>query len=803
MEARDAILGARSTASLLAAYRPLPGVSDELLDPAGSIRPAWRQFLAHLGGIPSAELAARFARGDQYLRDAGVFFRQYGDSDSTERAWPLSHVPVLIEEREWDRIAAGLIQRADLLEAVVADLYGANRLVTTGQLPAGLIARSREWLRPLVGIQPRSGHYLHFLAFELGRGPDGTWWVLGDRTQAPSGAGFALENRMATARAFSDLYAEAHVHRLAGFFRTFRDSMQTLCGDRDNRVAILTPGPLNDTYFEHAYIARYLGFMLLEGEDLTVEQGQVMVRTVSGLKPVAVLWRRLDAAFADPLELDSGSRLGTPGLVGAVRRGNVTLVNALGSGVLETRALLAFMPRIAKALRGEALTLPNIATWWCGQEAERAHVRENADRMMIGSALSTRLPFDIDESSTTLGHRFSGRGRDQVDAWLESEGAELVGQEAVTLSTTPAFVDGQLVPRPMSLRAFLVRTDRGWEVMPGGFARIGRTADPTAIAMQRGGSAADVWIVSDQPVESVSMLPEAVGGAYARMKQGTLPSRAADNLYWLGRYIERAEGLMRLLRAHHARLAETADPEAPLIAHLDLHLKNLGITPSEGVPRGLLDTLNAAIGSAGNVRDRFSTDGWLALNDLARTARRMDGTVQPGDDSARAMGVLLRKITGFSGLVHENMYRFTGWRFLSIGRSLERSQAMSGLLAWLGDPAAPEGALDLAVEIGDSVMSHRRRYAISTTRETVIDLLALDAMNPRAVLYQLTELRDQIAYLPAAEVNGQLSKLSREMLRVHTALAVQLPDTLDSETLLTIRAQLAGLSDLLAETYLR
>ncbi len=433
--------GEQAEARLLANYRPPPGVADELLDPQGEIRPVWRQFVSHIARLSPDELASRFARGDQYLRDAGVFFRQYGADGPSERAWPLAHIPVLLEEDEAARIAQGLIQRADLLEAVLADLYGPNRLVAEGHLPARLIAGSREWLRPLVGLTPRGGHFLHFIAFEIGRGPDGTWWVLGDRTQAPSGAGFALENRVATARIYADLYAEANVHRLAGFFRTFRDALQGLSHAPDSRVAILTPGPLNDTYYEHAYITRYLGFMLLEGEDITVENGRVMVRTVAGLRPVSVLWRRLDAAFADPLELDATSRLGTPGLVGAVRQGSVTLVNALGSGILETRALLAFLPRIARALTGEPLILPNIATWWCGQKAERDHVRANKDRMMIGPALSTRLPFEPDDT-TVLGARFRDKARASFDSWLETDGADLVGQEAVMLSTTPAYENG-------------------------------------------------------------------------------------------------------------------------------------------------------------------------------------------------------------------------------------------------------------------------------------------------------------------------------------------------------------------------
>ncbi len=793
--------GEDAVARLLGSYRPPAGVADELLDPQGRLRPVWRPFVGHLARLSPEELTRRFARGDQYLRDAGVFFRQYDSTGTTERAWPLAHIPVLIEAEEAERVARGLVQRADLLEALVADLYGPNRLVAEGHLPARLIAGSREWLRPLVGVKPRGGHYLHFIAFEIGRGPDGSWWVLGDRTQAPSGAGFALENRVATSRVFSDLYAETHVYRLAGFFRTFRNALQGLSHDPGARVAILTPGPLNDTYFEHAYIARYLGFTLLEGEDLTVENGRVMVRTVAGLRPVSVLWRRLDAAFADPLELDASSRLGTPGLVGALRDGSVTLVNALGSGILETRALMAFMPRIARALLGTSLILPNIATWWCGQATERAHVRANKDRMMIGPALSTKLPFE-DDDITVLGGQFRDKARASFDAWLEADGATLVGQEAVMLSTTPAYVDGVLVPRPMSLRVFLARTPDGWEVMQGGFARIGTALDPTAIAMQRGGTAADVWVVSPRPVETVTMLPSAVA-PYARVRPGVLPSRAGDNLLWLGRYVERAEGAMRLMRAYHIRLAETADPEAPLLAYFAEYLETIGIDPSEGIPPALNRLLGSAIGSAGNVRDRFSVDGWMALNDLAKTAGRMSERVTPGDDAARAMSVLLRKITGFSGLVHENMYRFTGWRFLSIGRSMERAMAMSGALAWLADAEAPDGALDLAVEIGDSVMSHRRRYAVATSRETVVDLMALDTMNPRSVLYHLGEIQTHVGFLPDAEVNGQPSPLARAMLQIHTALAVRTPETVDAAALRGLIGEIEGLSNLISETYLR
>lgn len=788
-----------AVARLLAGYRPLPGVSDELLDAAGKVRPAWRAFIDHIARMTPEEISHRVEQGDQYLRDAGVFFRQYG-ADQTERAWPLSHMPVIVHESEWSTITSGLIQRAELLESIVADLYGSQRLVMEGYLPASLVATSPEWLRPLVGVRPRSGQYLHFIAFEIARGPDGQWWVLGDRVQAPSGAGFALENRVATTRVFPDHYARANIHRLAGFFRAFRDTMNDLRGDTESRVGILTPGRLNDTYFEHAYIARYLGFALLEGEDLTVEDGQVMVRTIAGLEPVSVLWRRIDAAFADPLELNEQSKLGVPGLVEAVRRGQMAVVNALGSGILETRALLAFMPRIAQALLGEPLKLPNIATWWCGQESERAHVLANAERMMIGEALSTRMLFDS-EDNTSLGSALAGR-EESVAALLARRGAMLVGQEAVTLSTTPAMVDGVLTPRPMSLRVFLARTSRGWRAMPGGYARIGRSQEATAIAMQRGGSVADVWVLSDKPVRNETLLPSPAA-PYRRARQGELPSRAADNLFWMGRYVERAEGMIRMLRAWHVRLAEAGREDTQLLAHASAYPGFFGADPVKEAPRSLLQAISAATASASQVRDRFSVDGWTALNDLAASAQIELANVAPGHDAARALGQLLHQITGFSGLVNDNMYRFAGWRFLSIGRSLERASNMTQALMWFADDAAPEGALDMVVEVGDSVLTHRRLFAVATSRATVIDLLACDANNPRSVLYQLQEMKEQVSYLPGAVERGEMSELSRTILKLHAEIAVAAPESFAADRLAEIQLELWRLSEVLTKTYLR
>ncbi len=770
-----------------------------MIDPAGNIRPGWSQLLAGFDELGPDGLAARFERADQYLRDAGVFYRKYDGAEGKERAWPLAHVPLIIDESDWLLITHGLTQRADLLERLLADIYGANTLVARGLLPPELIARNPEFLRPVVGLRPASGHFLHFCAFELGRGPDGNWWVLGDRTQAPSGAGFALENRVATTRALSDIYSQMHVHRLAGFFRDFRDTLNGDARRNDGRVAILTPGQHNETYFEHAYIARYLGFMLLEGEDLVVENGQVMVRTVSGLKPVSVLWRRLDASFIDPLELRVDSRIGTPGMVEALRNGSISMINALGSGILETRALAAFMPLLSHALLGQDLELPSIATWWCGQERERDHVLENFDQMMIGPAFSTSLPID-DHESTSLGRTLAEGPRAALIKRLRENGNAFVGQEPVRLSTAPVYVGGRLEPRPITLRVYAARTSRGWSIMPGGFARVGFTLDTTAIAMQRGGQAADVWVISSKPVERVTLLPQE-GEKLVRNSAGSLPSRAADNLIWLGRYAERCEAQVRILRAYNARLAELSNSALPILEDTRTYLSMIEVDATQALPQGLLLAIDSAVHSAGQIRDRFSPDGWLALTDLRKTARNFAARVQAGDDATRAMTVLLRKLAGFSGLVLENMYRFAGWRFLEIGRRLERAIQIAGITRWLTRKDAPDGALDMLIEIGDSVMTHRRRYNVAAGPNSYIDLLVLDPLNPRSVLFQITELREQIERLPGGIEDGQLSTAAKAILALQTQLRTAEPEDMTTERLGVLGNGIGALAGLIADAY--
>ncbi len=793
--------GGSPVPELLRGYRRLDGAADELFDEDGQMRAVWRGFIDHLSGLDKAGLDARFLRGNQYLRDAGVFYRKYGENSAAERDWPLSPIPVMIAEADWSRIATGLSQRADLLEQVVADLYGPNKLVRDGYLPASLVAQNPGWLRPQVGIRPPGGHFLNFIAFEVGRGPSGQWWVLRDRTDAPSGAGFALENRVATSRVFPNFYSAAHVHRLAGFFRDFRATLLGMRRDCSEPVGLLTPGQMNDGYFEHAYLARYLGLLLVEGEDLAVVGGTLQVRTVEGLRPISVLWRRMDAEFCDPLELNETSALGTAGLLGAVREGALSTVNALGAGVLESRALMAFLPKIAHVLTGGPLALPNVATWWCGAATERDVVFSRRKQMVLRRAMAGRWPHDrtplprIDDP--------------KLDTILAAQGAGLVGQERMTLSTAPYWQQDALVPRPMSLRVFLARTASGWQVLPGGYARIATAHDPDAsddklLAMQAGGSVSDVWVVSPTPVPKPTLLSTnrtQSAGQY----DTALPSRAADNLFWLGRYIERAETAMRVFRAYFGLRATGLAESASLAQLIQTDLLFSATSDAQTMAAQFEAPLDGAVLCAKRIRDRFSVDGILALKELSMTARGFSNADIPYEETADKVGTLLRQISGFAGLVHENMYHSTGWRFLSLGTSLERAVGMATVLARLLCEDAPEGSDDLALELGDSFMSHRARYTNPPSPASLIDLLALDNRNPRSIHYQLKRLQTHIDALPlpAEHIGEGPHIVAAQAAQLLHLLGAQSANELGPEGLLKLRKQIWNLSDALSKACLK
>ncbi|KQT47622.1 hypothetical protein ASG43_10115 [Aureimonas sp. Leaf454] len=763
-----------------------------MLDEAGALRPHYRPLIEALAAMAPAERAARFRSSRQYLREAGVFYRVYGTgATEDDRGWPLAHPALVIDSTEWTALEAGLVQRASFLEKLGGDLYGTRALIAKGRLPAALVGRNPEFLRPL-GRQGLTGKPLiRFIAVDLGRGPDGRWWVLGDRTQAPSGAGFALENRVATSRAFPEIAASLKVQRLAGFFGKFRDSLFALNGrGAQPRIGLLTPGPANETYFEHAYLARYLGFLLLEGGDLVVHGSSIEVRTVDGFKPLRVLWRRLDADFADPLELFPKSYIGTPGLVRAVRSGEVEIVNALGSGILETRALMAFQPSLAEALIGGGLTLPTIATWWGGDAAAAAHLKAEAERLSLDRA----FPQGASARGPVL------QSQDELRQSLDLDALGVVGQEVAALSTAPVFVGDRLEARPVALRVFLARDEDGWHVMPGGFARVADATRATAVSMQAGGRSIDVWVSSETEAKPVTLLgpPQA---RFMRRVPGALPARAADNLYWLGRYAERAEVATRLLRLYAAR-ASLARPGL-LETEVKTLLATLGVDVAAPKPAaGLLTLVKGAFDIASRIRDRFSPDGWRVLGEIVELlSESLASEAEDDADLSDVTSAVLTRLAGFTGLVRENMYQFAGWRFLACGRSIERGRATAGVASRILGTDAPEGALEALLEFVDSRVTYRRRYSVTLSPQTVLDLSVLDPLNPRSVAFQVNTLKETIGQLPGVQPGASLDQLSRRVARLQVRLATAGPVEVDQAFLDRIAGDLGEISDLLTQRY--
>ena len=812
---RDRSSARDDVGALLAGYRPLPGIFDEMVDRHGRVRAHWQPLLATLAALGGDEIGRRFAAADRHLHDSGVFYRVYEDAAGVERPWPLSHVPLLIAASEWQALEAGLIERAELLEAVLADAYGPARLVREGRLPAAVVAGNPEFLRPLVGVAPRGGTLLRFCAVDVGRSPDGDWWVLGDRTQAPSGAGYALENRLALSRAMPDLYRELKVQRLAPFFQAVQASLSALNRQEGSRICVLTPGPMNETYFEHAYLARYLGFLLVEGEDLAVRDDGVFIRTVSGLQRTEVLVRRLDADFADPLELNARSRLGVPGLVQAVRDGTVVIANALGSGVVEARAMLSFLPALAPVVLGRDLALPNVATWWLGQPQVRDEIISHLDQMVIASAFLGELP-GYGDRREVLGAALDPAERAQVVDRIAHRGVDFVAKEAVTLSTTPVWRDGRLEPRPFTLRLFLARGNDGWRVMPGGFVRVADDVDARAVSLQRGGSTADAWVLSDKPVAETTLLPAPDRISISRAT-GALPSRAAANLFWVARYVERAEATLRVVRALVNRASDSDEAATRVLARIAALLGAWEAVPTElpnvrpvlvaaavlqrhDLPGALPYIVGAAQSAASVIRDRFSPDAWLALTDLCELINTP--IEQPPTESAifERINAALRIIASFSGLAQENMSQLAGWRFLELGRRIERAVATCRFVRQFAfDPL--DGALDVLLELADSQITYRLRYVMVAAPVPVIDLVVLDPNNPRSLAYQLARIETHLAALPQRADDGRLSPPEQIATALATRFRTVEAATLDVEMFLGAEAALMRLADVIASTY--
>ena len=740
---------------------------DEMVDGKGGLRPHWRQILGAFTAFGERGIADRMERLDQAFEEEGVSSLLPGSAH--DHAWRCDPVPLPIAAAEFARLEEGLAQRARLMEAVLQDIYGAQDLLAEGLLPPALVQSNPAFLRacqvlPSSGSAPRFP-LLHQYAVDLLRGPDGQWRVLADRTAGASGVAYARENRRILGRVMPEAFRPVQVRGLRPFFDTWQDSLQRLAPPGRSHhpaVALLTPGPNHPGWFEHMYLSRELSCVLVEGGDLTVRDGLLYLKTLRGLQPLDVLMRRVDGRLIDPLELEVHGGIGVTGLLDAVRHGNVRILNDPGSGMVEAPALAAFLPQLAMRLLGERLELPSVPTMWLGQARARELVEREPARWLIRPATDGLTPAILPGELPEIDRRelLEKIGRRPWDyaasAWIPP-------------SFAPCGTEAGLVPRPIVLRLFLVFDGGRWHTMPGGLAQVVEESARIAGRLPLAGMSKDVWVMMDEGTDIVGPAPVTSPKLAVHRASAEIPSRVADNLFWLGRYMERLEDSARLVRATLKRVGRGAPTPRDLaeMRALSRCLQHAGMVDKEATPgiAGVQQLTNAMLRSVREkgrvtrqlarvghltetVRDRLSDEMYAIFSHMQRDAQVQCGQVGSSlDRLGHAMTGVLRFSAAVSGVAAENMVRGGGWLFLDLGRRIERAQAICAEVAFaLDQPVARiEGGLRLALELCDSAITYRSRYLTALQPAPVLDLVLADTSNPRALAFQLRAMCTHLA----------------------------------------------------------
>jgi uncharacterized circularly permuted ATP-grasp superfamily protein/uncharacterized alpha-E superfamily protein len=756
-------------------YASLPGHWDEAFLPSGLPRRHWRALFVDVGRMGFSQLSRRWQSGQQLIQSQGVTYNVQRPSEGGEYSWPMDPIPLVIDSTEWSSIEQAVIQRAMLFNAILADLYGEQKLLHSRLIPPALVFANPHFHRACFGITPPGGVYLHTYAMDIARSPAGDWWVIADRTQAPSGMGYALQNRLVSARTLPGVFDQCQVRQLTRFYDMKRNALLALAGDQrpDPTIVLLTPGPHNETYFEHSFLAGQWGFALVEGADLTVLDRHVYLRTLGGLKPVDVILRRLDDSFCDPLELRRDSLLGVPGLMEAVRSGSVAVDNALGTGLVETSAHMAFLPGLCRHLLGEDLRMPSVATWWCGQEVPRRYVFDHLKELVIKPAFPRfgqhpEFPQLMDPAAC-----------ESLAARIAAQPEEFVAQERIALSTVPVRTESGIAPRHAVLRVYAAWCGQSYQVLPGGLTRVSTEDSSLVVSMHLGGGSKDTWILGG-PAEAVSARRQSPIHTSVQQGDADLPSRVADNLFWLGRYTERVEARVRLVRTLWPALSSEEDFGRAVSLETAIRvLAGLAYLPAAtsasslgeqrwSVQRILTElvydssqtsslrwNLKELRRVAWHLKERLSSDTWRTLQQLEAEF----SSFAPANPDQRYFGGLdlldsvVLTLSAFSGLLMENTTRGFGWRFLEIGRRMERSlQTAEVLRCSLGAAAHElEPCLQVLLQVADSSITYRRRYPTVLQTELVLELLIADESNPRSVGFQLATLLHQINRLQEKE----------------------------------------------------
>ena len=757
---------------ILRDYVPRTDSFDECVGPSGAIRSQWQTVLAKLDTIGLTDLRRRWTAAQGQIDRDGITFNPHDLEGNAARPWTLDAIPLVLPGAEWSALTARLAQRGRLMELILADLFGPQRLLKEQIIPPDVLYGHPSYYPRYHGLRKPNQRHLWYYATDLARSPNGSWWVTGDRTRAPFGIGYVLENRIVTSRMLASTFQEAKVHRLAPFYVKLREELrQSAPRSKDNpRIVLWTKGPHSHSYFEDSYLARYLGYTLAEGKDLAVRGDRVMLKTLGGLLPVEVLLRRLDDEQTDPVELWSEGVGGIPSLLEVMRSEQVAVANTPGSRLVESPLICAFLEGICRFFLGENLAIPSLATWWCGQPQALAYVLEHFDELSIRPAYRA-----ADEGPVRPALMLKAE-RDALLAQIRAKPERFVGQEIVQRSTTPVLTDDGVEPWYVAIRAFLVAHGESFEAMDGGLARVSATANVLDFTMTAGERSQDLWILSEGVVDEVSLLAPSGQRMPPRRSGSELPSRVADDLFWLGRSVEQAEQIARLLRVVFESLgSESADsPARQSLLRALVDQEQIDAEAAEAISAGgwtasdiadklaavVFDTehpsgLRRAIGNAveltGKVRDRIAVDMWRTIDRLDRLTTQQGGWT--GIRTIRMielLGAVLAELMSFTGLAAESMTRTLGWRFLDLGRRVERTAQTTCLLKAFFLRAALEepSVIETVLKVTDSLMTYRNRYLATFQVPAALDLLLTDDSNPRSIAYQLARMDEHVEELP-------------------------------------------------------
>ncbi len=786
------------TPTSLEHYNSTPLFYDELLDGAGQLRTNWQPFFESFNQLGQEEMNNRHQDMLRLLKENGVTYNIYGDPAGLNRPWKLDIIPFVINKEEWQKIESGLIQRATLLDLVLKDIYGEQKLIKNGLLPMELIYNHAGFLRQCFGIHQPGKHSLISYAADIARSADGKIWIVNDRSQAPSGSGYVLENRMAMARVLPELFNGIKVRRLTTYYNALRNALTSMApGKKENpRIVVLTPGPGNETYFEHSYLSSFLGFTLVQGNDLMVKDNFVWLKTLSGLEKVDVILRRVDDIYCDPLELKEDSQLGVPGLLQSVRSGNVSIANPLGSSILENPGLMPFLKNIAKYLLGEDLLMPTIASWWCGQPKEQLYVLENIQSLVI-----KKIYKDFTRSTSVDGAALDHTQVKLLKEQIKAHPYLYVGQEKINFSSTPSLVNGKIVPRNALFRSFLVSNNVSYTVMTGGLTRTTAGLGNFVISNQLGGISKDTWIISPEPGRVLNVRKE-LERNYSNTHNGSLPSHTAENLFWVGRYTERLLGNARFQRTVMQFVSDgnrlSLENDMPSEKNLLMALTQFTSTypgfisedetlfesPWKELRSILFDeqktgsiSFNLALfkRAVHAVRDHWSTDTWRVMRGLEDEWAIAEKASKTGHHRMiSALDYLITSMVAFVGLNRESISREQGWIMLDTGRKIEQSLLLTSMLLstllFRNDEQTDYDSMEAVLISNESLVNYRYKYREHIQLPLLLELMLLDAHNPRSLIYQMDRLKAYLANLPRQHNDHEQPEHEKLVLEAYALL---------------------------------